>query len=94
MTSLSQDIHKFIIPKSALKEVYPAEEIPKRGRKMDWMITDTKVSHKFAEKSLPIDESLMELDDLITKIVHNGKEQEMIKLLREYLGSIESKKYY
>ena len=74
--------------------MYPAKEIPKHGHKANWMMTGNEINHKFAEETFPIDESLMELDDLITKIMHNGKEQEMIKLLRKYLQNMDSKMYY
>lgn len=74
--------------------MYPAKEIPKHGHKANWMMTGNEINHKFTKETFPIDESLMELDDLITKIIHNGKEQEMIKLLREYLQNMDSKRYY
>ncbi len=66
------------------------EEIKSDGRKASLLITSNGIK-KISEKTSPTDDSLMELDDILTRIIHEGREQQMIKLLKEYLEEINCK---
>ena len=54
---------------------------------MSRIITSNRIKQEISEKTFT-DESLAELDDIINEYIHNQKEQEMIKLLKENLEKI------
>ena len=58
---------------------------------MSWIITDNRIKQETSEKTFT-DETLAELDDIINEYIHNQKEQEMIRLLKENLEKINNDK--
>ena len=63
----------------------PIGEIRKHGHKESLIITDNRIKQEISEETSFTDEVLAELDDLINEYIHNQKEQEMIRLLKENL---------
>ena len=57
---------------------------PEHGHEVSRIITSNRIKQEISEKTFT-DESLAELDDIINEYIHNQKEQEMIKLLKENL---------
>jgi len=58
---------------------------------VSWIITDNRIKQETSEKTFT-DETLAELDDIINEYIHNQKEQEMIRLLKENLEKINNDK--
>jgi len=48
------------------------------------MITGDRIEQEISEKTFT-DEALAELDDLINEYIHNQREDEMIRLLKEHI---------
>jgi len=48
------------------------------------MITGDRIEQEISEKTFT-DEALAELDDLINEYIHNQREHEMIRLLKEHI---------
>ena len=48
------------------------------------MITGIRIEQEISEKTFT-DEALAELDDLINEYIHNQREDEMIRLLKEHI---------
>ena len=51
---------------------------------MSWITTGNRIKQEISGKTFT-DEALAELDDIINEYIHNQKEQEMIRLLKENL---------
>ena len=58
---------------------------------MSWVITGDGNEQKIFKKTFPTDE-LVEWDDVMVEIMHNQREQLMIRLLKEYLKKTDSDK--
>ena len=58
---------------------------------MSWIITGNRIKREISEKTFT-DEALAELDDIINEYIHNQKEQEMIRLLKENLEKMNNYK--
>jgi hypothetical protein len=52
--------------------------------RVSWVIAGNGSEQKFFEKTFPTNEAL-EWDDVIIEILHNQREQRMIRLLKDYL---------
>ena len=53
--------------------------------KLSWTITDNRIKQEIFKSAFPSDEALAELDDIISEYIHDQREQEMIRLLKENL---------
>jgi hypothetical protein len=73
------------VPKSILIGMSTAKEILRHGHRVSWVIAGDGIKQKICEKTLPTDEAFIEWDDVIIEIIHNHREQLMIRLLKEYL---------
>lgn len=71
------------VSKSTLIGMSPKKTL-RHGHRVSWVITGDGSEQKIFEKTLPTDEAL-EWDDVIIEIIHNQREQLMIRLLKEYL---------
>jgi len=51
---------------------------------LSWTITGNRIKQEISN-TFPSDEALAELDDIINEYIHDQREQEMIRLLKENL---------
>ena len=68
------------------------KEIRKHGHKMNWVIAGEGIKQEIFEKTFLTDDALAELDDIINEYIHNKREQEMIRVLKENLEKINNDK--
>jgi len=68
------------------------EEIWGYRQRVSWVIGRYGIKQKIFEKSYPANETFLEWYDIISERTHNQRDQEMVRLLKEYVKKMNGRK--
>jgi len=81
-----------LVSKSVLISMSSTEEIWRYRQRVSWVIGRYGIKQKNFEKSYPITKAFLEWYDIISERTHNQRDQEMVRLLKEYVKKMNSDK--